>query len=100
VRDQLQREQTSVAEFHCLMVRADIFDRIGAFDESMLTVLENLDFCLAVARVPPHHRPMKPLINVSMGLCPEVQDAVGSWSLMELVFDLITFSATSCGSRQ
>ena len=38
------------------MVRADIFDRIGAFDESMLTVLENLDFCLAVARVPPHHR--------------------------------------------
>jgi GT2 family glycosyltransferase len=50
VRDQLQREQTSVAEFHCLMVRADIFDRIGAFDESMLTVLENLDFCLAVAQ--------------------------------------------------
>ena len=32
---------------------------------------------------------MKPLINVSMGLCPEVQDAVGSWSLKELVFDLI-----------
>ena len=60
MRDQLQREQTSVAEFHCLMVRADIFDRIGAFDESMLTVLENLDFCLAVARVPPHHRPRLP----------------------------------------
>ena len=40
---------------------------------------------------------MKPLINVSMGLCPEVQDAVGSWSPKELVFDLITFSATSCG---
>jgi GT2 family glycosyltransferase len=50
VRDQLRREQTSVAEFHCLMARADIFDRIGPFDEAMLTVLENLDFCLAVAQ--------------------------------------------------
>ena len=49
VRDQLQRQQTTVAEFHCLMVRASIFDKVGAFDEAMLTVRENLDFCLAVA---------------------------------------------------
>ncbi len=50
VRAQLRRQQTSVAEFHCLMARTDIFDTIGRFDEAMLTVRENLDFCLAVAQ--------------------------------------------------
>jgi GT2 family glycosyltransferase len=49
VRHQLQREQTSAAEFHCLMVRTEIFDKVGPFDETLLTVRENLDFCLAVA---------------------------------------------------
>ena len=49
VRQQLQRQRTSVAEFHCLMARTEIFGRIGPFDEEMLTVRENLDFCLSVA---------------------------------------------------
>src|SRR5262245_17884948 len=31
------------------MVRTAIFDTIGPFDEALLTVRENLDFCLAVA---------------------------------------------------
>jgi GT2 family glycosyltransferase len=48
VRDQLKRERTEVAEFHCLMARREIFDRIGPFDEGMLSVRENLDFCLMV----------------------------------------------------
>lgn len=50
VRDQLHREQTSAAEFHSLMARTEIFDKIGPFDEAMLAVRENLDFCLAVAQ--------------------------------------------------
>lgn len=50
VRQQLQRQRTSVAEFHCLMARTEIFGRIGPFDEEMLTVRENLDFCLSVAQ--------------------------------------------------
>ncbi|MET0151487.1 MAG: glycosyltransferase [Candidatus Binatia bacterium] len=45
---QLKREPTEVAEFHCLMARAQIFDRIGSFDEGMLSVRENLDFCMMV----------------------------------------------------
>jgi GT2 family glycosyltransferase len=50
VRDQLKREETEVAEFHCLMARTDIFERIGPFDEGLLSVRENLDFCLLVAQ--------------------------------------------------
>ena len=50
VRHLVQREQTSAAEFHCLMARTDIFDKIGPFDEALLTVRENLDFCLAAAQ--------------------------------------------------
>jgi len=51
VRDQLKRERTEVAEFHCLMARTEIFDKIGPFDEGMLAVRENLDFCLMVSQV-------------------------------------------------
>ncbi|MGH7768748.1 MAG: glycosyltransferase family 2 protein [Candidatus Binatia bacterium] len=50
VRDQLKRERTEVAEFHCLMARTGIFDKIGPFDEGMLSVRENLDFCLMVTQ--------------------------------------------------
>jgi GT2 family glycosyltransferase len=49
VRYELKRQRTSVAEFHCLLVRTAIFEKTGPFDEAMLTVRENLDFCLAVA---------------------------------------------------
>ncbi len=48
VRDRLTRERTEAAEFHCLMARTEIFDKIGPFDEGMLAVRENLDFCLMV----------------------------------------------------
>jgi GT2 family glycosyltransferase len=50
VRHLVQRAQTSAAEFHCLMARTDVFDKIGPFDEALLTVRENLDFCLAAAQ--------------------------------------------------
>jgi GT2 family glycosyltransferase len=48
VRDQLEREPTEVAEFHCLLARRDVFDKIGPFDEGLLSVRENLDFCMLV----------------------------------------------------
>ena len=49
VRDQLKRERTEVAEFHCLLARTEIFDKIGCFDEGM-TVRDNLDFSLMVSQ--------------------------------------------------
>jgi glycosyltransferase involved in cell wall biosynthesis len=41
-------EQTDVAEFHCMLVRMDVFRRVGGLDEKLLSTRENVDFCLAV----------------------------------------------------
>src|SRR5690606_3059112 len=44
----LQREETQNCEFHCVLVRRSIFDRIGPLDEEMLATKEHLDFCMSV----------------------------------------------------
>jgi GT2 family glycosyltransferase len=49
LRPQLTRTQTELAEFHCMLVRTEIFERIGCLDESMLNTREHLDFCMTVA---------------------------------------------------
>lgn len=46
---QLQRTETELSEFHCTLVRTDIFERIGYLDEAMLNTKEHLDFCMNVA---------------------------------------------------
>lgn len=45
---QLQSKQTELAEFHCVLVRTEIFDRIGLLDEAMLNTKEHLDFSMTV----------------------------------------------------
>ncbi len=50
VRSRLQRRQTELCEFHCALVRTEIFDRIGKFDEAMLNTREHVDFCMTVAQ--------------------------------------------------
>ena len=50
VRSQLQRSQTELCEFHCALVRTEVFERIGNFDEAMLNTKEHVDFCMAVAQ--------------------------------------------------
>jgi GT2 family glycosyltransferase len=44
----LKREPTGAAEFHCMLVRTAIFEKVGLFDEKMLSTRENLDFCMMV----------------------------------------------------
>ena len=44
----LQRTETELAEFHCVLVRRNIFDRIGNLDPQMLCTKEHLDFCMTV----------------------------------------------------
>lgn len=51
VRDRLQRCETELAEFHCVLVRRSIFDRLGPLDEAMLNTKEHLDFCMNVRSV-------------------------------------------------
>lgn len=48
VRDGLKREETGLAEFHCVLVRTGIFDKIGQLDEGMLNTKEHVDFCMTV----------------------------------------------------
>ena len=48
VKDQLQRRECEFGEFHCLLVRTNIFDRIGLLDEKLLSTTENIDFSMNV----------------------------------------------------
>ena len=46
---QLQRQKTGLAEFHCMIVRREIFQQIGFLDEALLNTKEHVDLCLLVA---------------------------------------------------
>lgn len=46
VRTKLQRSETGLAEFHCMMVRNDIFAQVGMLDEKLLNTKEHVDFCI------------------------------------------------------
>ncbi|MBA2408351.1 MAG: glycosyltransferase family 2 protein [Gammaproteobacteria bacterium] len=48
LRPQLKREQTGLAEFHCMLVQASIFDETGPLDEQLLNTKEHVDFCMLV----------------------------------------------------
>jgi GT2 family glycosyltransferase len=50
VYNQLKRSPTELAEFHCVLVRRSIFDRVGMLDEAFLNTKEHLDFCMTVAQ--------------------------------------------------
>ncbi|WP_299486995.1 glycosyltransferase [Acaryochloris sp. IP29b_bin.137] len=50
VRDQLRRQPTGFVEFHAMLVRTAIFDRIGSLDEGFSCTKEYLDFCMMVTR--------------------------------------------------
>ncbi len=44
----LSQGETELCEFHCMLVRTDVFDQLGPFDESILNTKEHLDFCMNV----------------------------------------------------
>lgn len=50
LRPQFQRTQTELAEFHCTLVRTEIFEYLGYLDEQMVNTKEHLDFCMNVAK--------------------------------------------------
>jgi len=49
-RHVLKRRPCDYAEFHCMLVRTDVLDRIGPLDEQLLSLHEHIDFCLAIRR--------------------------------------------------
>lgn len=44
----LERERCDFVEFHCLLARMDVFDRLGPLDEGLRNTREHLDLCLEV----------------------------------------------------
>jgi GT2 family glycosyltransferase len=48
VRPTLRREPVGHAEFHCMLVKMAMFQRLGPFDEGLLSSREHVDFCLTV----------------------------------------------------
>ena len=48
VRGSLARKACDYVEFHCMLVRTDVFQRIGLLDEKLLSHNEHIDICLAV----------------------------------------------------
>lgn len=45
----LVRQPIDLVEFHCMLVRRDVFDRLGPLDEGLISFLDHNDFCLGVA---------------------------------------------------
>jgi GT2 family glycosyltransferase len=48
VRPLLRREPCEMVEFHCMLVRSEVFRRLGPLDEGLKSALENPDFCMSV----------------------------------------------------
>jgi len=51
VRPQMQRQKTGLAEFHCMMVRTEVFQQIGLLDEELLNTKEHVDLCILVSEI-------------------------------------------------
>lgn len=48
VKGTLERQQCDFAEFHCVLVRTDAFEKMGELDEKLLSTREHLDLSLSV----------------------------------------------------
>ena len=47
-QDKLTRKVTGMCEFHCVLVRKDVFAKTGPLDEGLLSTKEHIDFSMAV----------------------------------------------------
>ena len=46
----LERHETQLCEFHCVLVRREALEAIGGLDEDLLATKEHLDFCMTIIR--------------------------------------------------
>jgi GT2 family glycosyltransferase len=46
VEEELRRGPCDFVEFHCVLLRRDLFDRIGPLDEQLMSTREHLDVCI------------------------------------------------------
>ncbi len=50
VSSSLKRYQCNCVEFHCVLIRTNIFQKTGFLDEKLLNTREHIDFCLMVSQ--------------------------------------------------
>lgn len=48
IQEPLLRQETELLEFHCMLVRRSVFDRIGTLDEGFKNTREHIDFCMTL----------------------------------------------------
>jgi GT2 family glycosyltransferase len=48
LRAELVREEVGLVEFHCMLVRSSVFQRVGLLDEKLVSAAEHADFCWSV----------------------------------------------------
>ena len=46
----LDRGQIDFAEFHCMLLRREVFERVGSLDEELLNTREHLDLCIQIGQ--------------------------------------------------
>ena len=46
--EHLTRQETGMCEFHCVLARRDVFERLGPLDEKLLSTKEHIDFSMTV----------------------------------------------------
>jgi GT2 family glycosyltransferase len=51
IQAQLQRKECEFAEFHCMLVRTNLFNQITSLDEKLLTTREHIDFSMTVTNL-------------------------------------------------
>lgn len=54
VQSLILREPTQIIDFNCVLVRTSIFQKIGNLDEKLMSITEEIDFCLSVFAVGEH----------------------------------------------
>jgi GT2 family glycosyltransferase len=47
-REEIRREPIDMVEFHTMLVRRDVFDRLGPLDEGLMSAYEHADICMLV----------------------------------------------------
>lgn len=50
IRAHLRRMPCEQVEFHCMLVRTEVFERLGPLDEALRTMAEHTDLCMLVRR--------------------------------------------------
>src|SRR5262245_23817521 len=50
IRSELRRMPCEQVEFHCMLVRAEVFERLGRLDEGLRSMAEHTDLCMLARR--------------------------------------------------